>query len=214
MHILTSSSVAVLDLAQHRAQDESDWCNLDTPGVTPYARSKTLAERAAWALADEKGLRLTSINPGLVLGLPLDEAYGSSVRLICRILSGKDPMQPDIGFPVVGVRDVATMRLRALARPDSIGNRIIASAGSLSLAQTGLILEQVYPNRRIAMCVAPGILLRILALFDPEVRSILPALGHIGRVSDVRAISALGMCFIAPEEAVLAAEAFVVAEAT
>lgn len=210
--VLTSSSVAVLDLSQNRVQDESDWCNPDAPGVTAYARSKTLAERAAWELAEEKGLRLTVINPGLVLGAPLDGAYGSSIRLIRRILSAKDPMQPDLGFPVVDVRDVATMHLRALERPESVGNRVIASAGSLSMVQIGRILARAYPDRRIATRVAPGLLLRVLGLFDPEVRSILPALGHMGRVSNIRAVSALGMSFVPPEEAVLAAAAFLVAE--
>jgi dihydroflavonol-4-reductase len=210
--VLTSSTVAIIDLTQNRVQDESDWCNTDAPGVTAYARSKTLAEQAAWALAEEKGLRLTTINPGLVLGAPLDGAYGSSVRLVRRLLSGKDPMQPNLGFPIVDVRDVATMHLRALERPDSVGNRIIASAGSLSMVQMGRILARAYPDRRIATRLAPTLLLRLLGLFDAEVRSILPALGHMGRVSNVRAISALGMSFTPPEEALLATAAFVVAE--
>lgn len=209
--VLTSSTVAVLDVKANRVQDESDWCDPEAAGVTPYARSKTLAERAAWALAEERGLRLTTINPGLVLGPPLDVGYGSSVRLIERILAAKDPMQPDLGFPIVDVRDVATMHLRALERPDSIGNRIIAAAGSLSIVQIARILARAYPDRRIATRVAPGILLRLIAIFDAEARSILPSLGHMGRVSNVRAISALGMSFTPPEEAVLASAAFVVA---
>jgi dihydroflavonol-4-reductase len=133
------------------------------------------------------------------------------VRLIDRILSAKDPMQPDLGFPIVDVRDVAAMHLRALERPDAIGNRIIAAAGSLSMVQIARILARAYPDRRIATRVAPGILLRVIAIFDAEARAILPSLGQMGRVSNVRAISALGMSFTAPEEAVLASAAFVAA---
>lgn len=206
--ILTSSSVAVINLAENRIQDESDWCDPDAPGVTAYARSKTLAERAAWDIAERRGLRLTTINPGLVLGPPLDRDFGSSIRLVERMLAGKDPMQPNLNLVIVDVRDVAAMHLRALERPDAAGNRIIASAGTLSMAQMARILARAYPDRRIATQVAPRLLLRVLALFDAEVRSILPSLGHMSRVSNVRAISALGMSFTSPEDALLASAAF------
>jgi len=203
--VLTSSTVAVLNEAKPDSlQDEADWCDIHLPGTTPYAKSKTLAERSAWEIAKTRGLKLTTINPGLVLGPPLDEHYGSSLGLVERVLKGKDPMMPPVGFPMVDVRDVAEMHLRALQRPETIGRRYIAASGSLAMADMGRTLKAAYPTRRIPTREAPTLLVRFLALFDPQVRSILPKLGHLERVSNARAVSEMGMEFIAPKAALLA----------
>ena len=203
--VLTSSSVAVMNETRHDAlQDEADWCDLALPSTTPYARSKTLAERTAWELAKARGLDLTTINPGLVLGPPLDEHYGSSLGLVERLMRGKDPMLPSLGFPAVDVRDVAEMHLRALQRPETAGRRYIAAAGSLAMVDMGRTLKAAYPTRRIATREAPAFLMKILALFDPQIRSILPKIGHLERLSNARAVQEMGMEFTSPKAALLA----------
>ncbi len=203
--VLTSSTVAVLnDGKPDTLQDEADWCDLDHPSTTAYAKSKTLAERTAWEVAKARGLKLTVINPGLVLGPPLDAQYGSSLGLVERLLKGRDPMLPGFGLPVVDVRDVAEMHLRALQRPETAGKRFIAAAGSLAMVDMGRHLKAAYPVRRIATREAPKLLLRMMALFDGDIRSVLPKLGHLERVSNARAVNELGMEFIAPKAALLA----------
>ncbi|WP_225028790.1 NAD-dependent epimerase/dehydratase family protein [Xinfangfangia pollutisoli] len=194
--VLTSSTVAVLDDAKDGIQDEEDWCDPSSPATTPYARSKTLAERAAWALASDLGLALTVVNPGLVAGPPLDRHYGSSLRLIERILKGRDRMLPDMGFPVVDVRDVAEMHLRALERPATEGRRYIASAGSMTLVEIGRLFKDAWPTQRIPTKVAPHALVRLLATFNPDLRAILPKLGRLDRVSSRRAQAEMDMAFI------------------
>ncbi|MFN3280536.1 MAG: NAD-dependent epimerase/dehydratase family protein [Tabrizicola sp.] len=204
--VLTSSTAAVLNESKpDTLQDEADWCDVHLPTTTPYAKSKTLAERAAWEIARARGLRLTTINPGLVLGPPLDEHYGSSLALIERILKGKDPMLPPLGLPIVDVRDVAEMHLRALQRPETEGRRYIAAGGSMAFVDIGRTLKAAYPTRRIPTREAPKALVRFLALFDPDIRSILPKLGHLERVSNARAVKEMEMEFIAPKAALLAA---------
>jgi dihydroflavonol-4-reductase len=203
--VLTSSTVAVLNEAKpDTLQDEADWCDTHLPSTTPYAKSKTLAERAAWEIARARGLRLTTINPGLVLGPPLDDHYGSSLGLIERFMKGRDPMLPPLGLPIVDVRDVAEMHLRALQRPETEGRRYIASAGSMAFVDMGRTLKSAYPTRRIPTREAPKALVRFLSLFDPAIKSILPKLGHLERVSNARAVSEMGMEFIAPKAALLA----------
>lgn len=203
--VLTSSTVAVLNEAKpDTLQDEADWCDIHLPTTTPYAKSKTLAERAAWEIAKARGLRLTTINPGLVFGPPLDEHYGTSLALVERILKGRDPMLPPTGLPVVDVRDVAEMHLRALQRPETEGRRYIAASGSMAMVDMGRTLKAAYPTRRIATHEAPKILVRAIALFDPAVRTLLPKLGHLERVSNARAVKEMGMEFIAPKAALLA----------
>jgi dihydroflavonol-4-reductase len=203
--VLTSSVVAVVNEAKpDTLQDEADWCDTSLPTTTPYGKSKTLAERAAWEIARTRGLRLTTINPGLVLGPPLDEHYGSSLGLVERFMKGRDPMLPPMGLPVVDVRDVAEMHLRALQRPETEGRRYIAASGTLAFAEMARMLKAAYPARRIPTREAPKVLVRFLALFDPAIRSILPKLGHLERVSNTRAVSEMAMEFIAPKAALLA----------
>jgi dihydroflavonol-4-reductase len=203
--VLTSSSVAVLNEQKPDAlQDEADWCDTSLPTTTPYAKSKTLAERAAWEIARARGLKLTTINPGLVLGPPLDEHYGSSLGLVERFMKGKDPMLPPMGLPIVDVRDIAEMHLRALQRPETEGRRYIGASGTMAFVDMGRTLKAAYPTRRIPTREAPKALVRFLSLFDPAIRSILPKLGHLERVSNARAVSEMGMEFIAPKAALLA----------
>ena len=203
--VLTSSTVAVLNETKpDTLQDEADWCDTHLPSTTPYAKSKTLAERAAWEIAKARGLKLTTINPAFVVGPPLDEHYGSSLGLVERILKGKDPMMPPIGFPMVDVRDVAEMHLRALQRPETIGRRYISASGSMAMVDMGRTLKAAYPTRRIPTREAPKAIVRLLALFDPAIKSILPKLGHLERVSNARAVKEMEMEFIAPKAALLA----------
>jgi dihydroflavonol-4-reductase len=204
--VLTSSTAAILHAGGREVKDETDWANPDAPGMTAYARSKTLAERAAWDFVrdEAKGLALTVINPGFIIGPPLDGRYGSSVGVIARILAGRDPMCPAIGFPLVDVRDVARMHLFAAEHLATAGKRYIAASGSLWMADMGRVLKAAHPDRRIPTRNAPNWLMRAMGLFDPAIRSILPALGRLEQVSNARARAEMGMAFLPPEDALRA----------
>lgn len=202
--VMTSSTVAVLDEALHGVQDENSWADLTRPGTSAYTKSKTLAERAAWDFAKRNGMALTTINPGFVLGPPLDGNFGSSIGVVRRILRGRDPMLPMIGLICVDVRDVALAHLRAVQRPDTAGRRYLTAAGSMTMPDMARVLKQTYPQRRIATGVAPMILLRILALFDKQIRVILPSIGYLPEVSNVRARVELGIEFVSPADALKA----------
>lgn len=210
--VLTSSTIALTNTAKSGLQDEGDWCDPAAPDSSAYAQSKTLAERAAWAYATENGLKLTTINPGFVMGPPLDSHYGSSIGVIGRILGGKDPMVPMIDFPVVDVRDVAEMHLRALETPDVAGLRILAVAGNMTMPAMAAILKRAYPDRRIATRIAPRFVLHILALFDPQIKAILPSIGKSHPISNARAKQVLNMQFIAPDAALRASADWLIAQ--
>jgi dihydroflavonol-4-reductase len=139
-----------------------------------------------------------------VLGPPLDGHYGSSLGLVERIMKGKDPAMPDLGFVAVDVRDVAEMHLRALQRPETAGKRYLAVAGSLSMIDMGQTLKATYPTRRIPTRKAPLMLLQILSLFDAQIRSILPSIGHHAKVSNARAVTDMGLTFTPTKAALLA----------
>lgn len=76
--VVTSSIVAISENGAEGQTvfTESDWTNAQT--AEPYAKSKTLAEKAAWEFieklpSDEK-FELATINPGFVLGPNLNKA--------------------------------------------------------------------------------------------------------------------------------------------
>lgn len=203
--VLTSSTVSILNAdlpAGREVYTEEDWTDPNSPRTNPYAASKTMAERAAWALAEELGLDLTTINPGLVLGRPVGAGHGSSVGLVERILSGRDPAVPDLSFPVVDVRDIARMHVAALQRPESAGKRYIGSAGTRSFFELAKIVKDAHPEKKIALRTAPKWLMRLLALTDPAIRGILPQLGRPQEMSAARATEELGIAFLDPDQAV------------
>jgi dihydroflavonol-4-reductase len=200
--IVTSSVAAVYDETKGGMQDESDWLNPDAPGTTAYSLSKLRAEQAAWAFAAEHPeVQLTTINPTLVLGPPLDRHYGSSLGLVERILRGRDPAVPHIGFGLVDVRDVARMHVVAMETPATAGRRYIGSAESMWMDDMAAALKSAYPDRRIPTRVAPAWLLRILALWDRDVRTILPRIGVMDRISNARARAEMGIEFRPADQA-------------
>ena len=76
--VLTSSIAAIMRCELppgHEQHDETDWSRADHPSTTFYDRSKTMAELAAWDFVRDEApeIALTSINPGFVLGPPLDQ---------------------------------------------------------------------------------------------------------------------------------------------
>ena len=126
--ILTSSSTAVMDAPCHKeVYDETDWTDPGKLRLPAYARSKTLAERAAWDFVGSEApdMRLSVINPTFVQGAPLGGTYGTSVKVIERLMTGKDPMLPRFGFACCDVGDVAEAHIRAMDRPEAAGRRHI-----------------------------------------------------------------------------------------
>ncbi|MEO8531330.1 MAG: aldehyde reductase [Deltaproteobacteria bacterium] len=212
--VLTSSIAAVswMDPPTDRKFDERDWSDPDAKGISAYSKSKTLAERAAWDFVKGAGasLRLTTINPAFVLGCPLDPHPGSSISLISRMLAGKDPMVPNLGFSVVDVEDVAEAHVRALDVDASIGQRIIAASDTMWFVDMTKALKAEYPDRRIPTRVAPTFVLRFLALFDASIRGILPSLGRDDQFSNAKAHDMLGINFTPARDALLKAARYLV----
>jgi nucleoside-diphosphate-sugar epimerase len=96
--------------------DESDWTDA-TGRQSPYVKSKTFAERAAWDFAAQHpdGPELTVVNPVGIFGPVLGPDYATSVGIIRILLDGKLPLVPRSSFAVVDVRDVADLHVKAMA---------------------------------------------------------------------------------------------------
>ena len=212
--VMTSSVVAVTRTALPAGRDrydERDWSNLDGP-ISAYGRSKTMAERAAWDFVDGegRGLELTAINPGFVLGPPRDGRFGTSLGVVRRMLSGKDPAVPRVGYAVADVRDIAAMHVRALETPEAVGKRILGASEFLWFADMAKALKDAFPQRKIATRQAPDLLMRIIGLFDGSVATILPELGQCAEIDNRRAREILGVDFIPARRSVVDAARFLV----
>lgn len=207
--VITSSTAAVLccDLpAGRHVYDERDWSDPAHRTSTPYTRSKTLAERAAWRFVDEQApdLRLTAINPGFVVGPALGGGLGTSMSVIQRLLDAKDPAVPNVGFPVVDVRDVAQLHVAALDTPAAEGKRVLCVDEFLTFRDMAMALSQAFPARRIVTRQAPDFFIRMLGWFDRSIATIAPELGRRVQVSTQFSRDTFGIEFRPARAAIVA----------
>nr|WP_107716262.1 MULTISPECIES: NAD-dependent epimerase/dehydratase family protein [unclassified Novosphingobium] len=175
---------------------EADWTDTDGPGVHAYAKSKTLAERAAreWIAREGRGMEFVSINPSVVLGPVWGEDYSTSIELVRQLLAGAVPGCADLGFGVVDVRDVAALHVRALTEPGIDGERFIASGPFLKMIDIARILRQQLGQqaRRVPLRHVPDWMVHALALVNPMVRQVTGELGNVRDTDAGHALSRLG----------------------
>ncbi|WP_282947969.1 MULTISPECIES: aldehyde reductase [unclassified Sphingopyxis] len=208
--VLTSSMAAIAyGHGQDRElYDESDWTNLDNPGVMPYPRSKTVAERAArdWVAAEGGDLEFASVNPAAVFGPLLSDDLSTSIELVKQLLEGKVPMCPDIGFGIIDVRDVADLHYRALTAPDIRNERYVCSGPFLKMIDVANILTANLGDkaRKVPTRKMPDWLLKLFALVRPELKQLVAELGNVRGGDSSHAMQTLGWTMHTPEEAVLA----------
>jgi dihydroflavonol-4-reductase len=185
--VLTSSVAAVRtpgpgSVANGRDLTEDDWNDPDNPHTTPYTRSKTIAERAAWDFMRAEGAedRLVTVQPGAIIGPVLGRDRSYSLQAVERMLTGKMPGLPRLGFSFIDVRDVAALQVGAMTAPEAGGQRLIAASTFLWFSDVAAILrEQLGPDaRKVPRRGVPDFVVRVLARFDPELRSIVGELGH------------------------------------
>ncbi|GAB3253813.1 SDR family oxidoreductase [Chitinimonas naiadis] len=179
---------------------EDDWTVLDGEGVGAYARSKTLAERAArdHLVLTQADIHYASVNPGFVLGPLLDQDLGSSGEIIRMFLRGKYPGCPKLSFPVVDVRDVAKVQRLALETREPSGGRYLA------VSETAWFSDMMRPikarlgdkARKVPRGELPNFLVRLIGMFDPAARSVVPELSHYVRFDNSRTRKALGISFL------------------
>jgi dihydroflavonol-4-reductase len=65
-------------------------------------------------------------------------------------------------------------------------------------------LKAAHPQRRIPTKVAPMLLLRLFALFDPAVKGVLPMIRQLPKVSNARAMAEMEIQFTSPADALRA----------
>ncbi|MBX3531060.1 MAG: aldehyde reductase [Rhizobiaceae bacterium] len=209
--VLTSSYAAIGygHAPQSKPFDESSWTVLEGPGVTPYVKSKTIAERAAWDFiaGEGNGLELAVVNPVGILGPVLGKDLSSSVELLKSLMEGAVPAAPRTWFGLVDVRDVADLHLHAMTTEYAAGERFLATGGDfLSVIDMARILkaEGGPLGRKAPTRVMPDWLVRVLAVFMPAARATVPELGKQKNGTSQKARNYFGWQPRTPREAILA----------
>lgn len=212
--VLTSTCGAIYKPAEPhsktRVKTRDDWTDPDGTATTAYEASKTLAERAAWEfVAEHPGMRLTVINPGMVLGPPMDGNYGTSLEMVEQIVGGQFPMYPKMMMPVVDVRDVARMHVAAMSDDAAVGQRFPANAGAMYIGEMAGVLAERFPDAGIPTRIAPNWMIRFMAVFSPIMRTAARGLGMNAEVDGSDAPRQFGFEYIPSAEAAIASAEYI-----
>jgi nucleoside-diphosphate-sugar epimerase len=205
--VVTSSISAVCEGVRAGSRDYSaeDWTDPNELGLAPYSLSKTIAEKAAWEFVNNnKGIELSVINPAFVFGPALEIDYGSSLEILCKLLKGKYPLIPNLGFTIVDVRDVAALHRLAFESVNAAGKRFLCSSGFRWLREMAVFLREHFPDyrKKVPSKMMPNFIVKIVSIFDPSVARFIPDLGIRKDMDTNPAKEILGWQPRSPEEAI------------
>jgi nucleoside-diphosphate-sugar epimerase len=171
--------------------DETVWFDPAEPNVDAYRQSKRLAERGAWNfMKDYRGATtLTTILPGAVFGPVLTANNQGSVQVIGRLLQGRVPANPRLGFEIVDVRDLADVHVRAMTSTQAAGERFLAVGEFMWMSEISQVLRTQLGclASKVPARTMPDFVLRLLSLVDPALRTMVPRLGKKHRHTSAKA---------------------------
>jgi nucleoside-diphosphate-sugar epimerase len=197
--VLVSSIAAIVSghERENRTFNEADWTDTVKTKYA-YAKSKTLAERAAWefigSTENKNGMELVSVNPSNVFGPVLDNRHHTSTEWFGTLLRREIPGLTRTQLNLVDVRDVVEIIEQAMVTPAAAGKRFIANGASIPLQEFALILERKFASRgyRVPTRVLPDWLVRFFAIFIPKTKPVVDQLGWDYSLSTEQARSVLG----------------------
>ena len=196
--VITSSVVAMLGDGKGSMNiNHESWSDENSKALSAYMKSKTIAEKTAWKFFNEQEgdhkLEVAVVNPGPIYGPTLtNNLSGESMKFFSQMISGKMPMLPKAIINMSDVRDVAKVHVLAMENPEANGKRFIATT------------EDVYPFSHLAEILksngfdkvsskeAPNFLLKIMSLFNAEIKAMLPFIGNTIRADISQTKNILG----------------------
>jgi nucleoside-diphosphate-sugar epimerase len=170
--VLTSSVVAIygdnvdIELAKGGIFTEKEWNVTSSADHQPYAYSKTIAEKEAWAIAKEQNQwDLLTINPGWILG-PSVSKRTDSMSISTMIEFGDGTYKrgvPELWNGIVDVRDVAAAHIKAGFTSEASGRHIIVSKEATLLDIANILLKHFGDDYPFPRREAPKILFWLIA---------------------------------------------------
>lgn len=190
--VLTSSAIAIQGGRGSGHFGPTDWANTDI-NIGAYGKSKALAERTAWDLAAGGDMELTVIVPGGVFGPSLGAApEGQNVDMISDMIKGKMPLIPPLAMSMIDVRDAAKLHVAALTTEGAAGTRFIAaSAEPVDMMTLASTLKDAGFSK-VSTRRAPTPVLKVMALFDRNVKGMLPLLEQTATFDNSETFDVLG----------------------
>ncbi|KAK3096206.1 hypothetical protein FSP39_024464 [Pinctada imbricata] len=184
--VLTSSCVAVgwgpgADLT--KTFTEEDWT--DPEKLDAQAKSKTLAEKAAWdyvkELPDEDKIELAVVNPAYVMGPVINGSQCKSLEVVKRLLEREKPFVARLNFPVADVRDVAEANIKAMTMDEAAGKRHLICSSNMWMKDMAQILAKEFKSQgyNIPTSNCPNVLLKFIGIFDKTVKVVQPNLDKV-----------------------------------
>lgn len=185
--------------------EESQWTDPEGGRLTAYGQSKTYAERRAWEIAKAEGLSLATVQPGFITGPLIDNDPGVSGAVLLRMLKGGFPMAPNLHLNISDVRNLARIHVAAMTDPGPDGQRHPAGFDPMSIREIAETVAQAYPELRSKLPLrgAPDWLVRIMGLFDGDIRANLNELGYRPRFDTSRAEALMGRAHISGAQSLL-----------
>ena len=192
--IMTSSVAAICQGHEKNIYDENDWTDLDSNTITNYDVSKTKAEKYLWSfindLDNNEKIEVCTINPSFVVGPSLSDDIGSSNIVIKKLLTGLMPFTPRLNLGFVDVKDVAQMHIKAMLSNNAVGKRFILNERTMWLSDISKLLNQ--NGFKAPKYIMPNIFVKLLSLFDPNVKRIVNRLGIIKNLNSKQSKIILG----------------------
>ncbi|WKA01859.1 hypothetical protein VitviT2T_020112 [Vitis vinifera] len=109
-----------------------------------YVLSKTLAEEAAWKFAKEHGIDLVTMNPGVMIGPPLQPTINLTMEIILNMINEVPYTFPSSTYKWVDVRDVANAHIQAFEISSASGRYCMVERITYR-SEAIKILHELYP---------------------------------------------------------------------
>jgi nucleoside-diphosphate-sugar epimerase len=197
--VVLTSSFAAVGYSRNNLEvpfTESDWTDASGPH-TPYVKSKTIAERAAWDYVanPDVALELSVINPVAIIGPVHGRDFASSIGMVLMLTTGMMPGNPKLSFGIVDVRDVADLHIRAMTNPKAAGERFLAvSKSPVWVHDMAKSLRRLTPEfaTKVPKRKLPSWMVRMAAKRQPALASFTSELGKAKQISNDKATQLLG----------------------
>lgn len=189
--VVTSTALTIAGHVSARSATPADFTPADDPRVNLYTRSKIAAEQLVLKFREENpsGPEVVTIHPGVIIGPPLDPDEDSeSIALFRGIWSGTQPAIPDLSFPMADVRDVAAIHLAAVRSTNTGTSRYLVSFTTepQQFPDIARVLR-LHGNKKAPRFRIPLSVLRILARFNPEIRTLVTSTDGLSMKLDTSA---------------------------
>ena len=162
--IVLTSSIVTLPFTNPGAppSDETHWTE---DLKVPYFRAKTEGEKLGWEIAKKLKINLVTVLPGGISG-PGFVRNTPTIDIIEAMKLGAMRLGvPNITFPVVDVRDVATAHILA-AEQDCEGRFVVCNDTILTFKAVIETLHKIDPKIPLPFMVMPNFMTGAMGLFD------------------------------------------------